>query len=86
MDVYPLNDRVVIRRAEPAAVTAGGIHIPTTSQDKTEQGTVVGIGPKVEEVTYGDLVVFGKYSGTEIAVNGETFLVLRVDDVVAVLR
>jgi chaperonin GroES len=82
----PLNNRVVIQRAKPAEITKEGVLIPTTAQDKIEEGIVLAVGPKVEELGEGDRVVFGKYVGTEVTVDGETLFVLREDDVVAVIR
>lgn len=86
MKLEPLNNRVVIQRAKPAEVSKGGVLLPTAAQDKTDEGVVLAVGPNVEELDEGDRVVFGKYVGTEIAVDGETFFVLREDDVVAVIK
>ena len=95
MNLRPLNDRVVVKRVEEEQKTAGGIIIPDTAKEKPIQGEVVAVGNgKVMEdgsrraldVKAGDKVLFGKYAGTEIKVGGEELLIMREDDIVAVVE
>jgi len=94
MKVKPLQDRILIKRVEEEAKTKGGIIIPDSAKEKPQEGLVVAVGPgKVTEngtrvpcgVKEGDRILFGKYSGTEIKVEGVEHLILREDDVLAVL-
>ncbi|MBU2754294.1 co-chaperone GroES [Acidithiobacillus sp. CV18-2] len=94
MKLRPLHDRVVIRRLEEEQKTAGGIIIPDTAKEKPVQGEVVAVGHgkiledgKVRglDVKAGDRVLFAKYAGTEIKVEGEELLVMREDDIMAVV-
>ncbi|MCE5388046.1 MAG: co-chaperone GroES [Acidithiobacillus sp.] len=94
MKLRPLHDRVVIRRLEEEQKTAGGIIIPDTAKEKPVQGEVVAVGNgKILEdgkirpldVKAGDRVLFAKYAGTEIKVEGEELLVMREDDIMAVV-
>jgi len=95
MKIRPLHDRVIVRRLEEERKTAGGIVIPDTAAEKPVRGEVVAVGNgKVLEngdlrrldVKVGDKVLFGKYSGTEVKVDGEELVVMREDDVMAVLE
>jgi chaperonin GroES len=85
----PLADRVVIEPAEAEQKTAGGIIIPDTAKEKPQKGTVVAVGPgkKDEPMTLkvGDTVLYGKYSGTEIQYDGETYLIMKESDIYAVI-
>lgn len=87
--VKPLHDRVIVKPAERAEKTAGGIIIPDTAQEKPQQGEVVAIGNgKVDEpltVKVGDTVLFGKYGGTEIEIEGDKYLLLRESDIFAII-
>jgi chaperonin GroES len=94
MKVKPLQDRVLIKRVEEEAKTKGGIIIPDSAKEKPQEGLVVAVGPgKVTdngtrvtpEVKAGDRILFGKYSGTEIKVDGVEHLILREDDILAVV-
>lgn len=94
MKIRPLHDRVVIRRMEEEKTSAGGIVIPDSATEKPVRGEVIaaGNGKTLEngdkrplDVKVGDQVLFGKYTGTEIKVEGETLLVMREDDIVAVI-
>jgi chaperonin GroES len=94
MKVKPLQDRVLIKRVEEEHKTKGGIIIPDSAKEKPQEGLVVAVGPgKVTdagnrvapEVKAGDRILFGKYSGTEIKVDGVEHLILREDDILAVL-
>jgi chaperonin GroES len=94
MKVRPLQDRILVKRVEEETKTKGGIYIPDTAKEKPQEGLVVAVGPgKVSDsgkrvapdVKEGDRVLFGKYSGTDIKIEGEEHLILREDDVVAVI-
>jgi chaperonin GroES len=93
MKIRPLQDRIVVKRVEGEAKTKGGIIIPDSAKEKPIEGKVVAVGNgkvlkdgKVRplEVKVGDTVLFGKYSGTEIKLDGEEHVLLREDDVLAV--
>ncbi|MGD8976947.1 MAG: co-chaperone GroES [Gammaproteobacteria bacterium] len=95
MKIRPLHDRVVIKRTEEERMSPGGIVIPDTATEKPIKGEVVAVGKgKILEggdvrpldLKQGDKVLFGKYSGTEVKVEGEDFLVMREDDVMAVIE
>jgi len=90
----PLHDRVVVRRVEEAETTRGGIIIPDTAKDKPQEGEVIaaGKGKSNEEgkvrpldVKEGDRILFGKYSGTEIKLDGEDFIIMREEEVLGIL-
>ena len=89
----PLQDRVVIRRVKEEEKSAGGIIIPDTAKEKPQQGEIVAVGPGRFEkdkrvpmdVKVGDKVLYGKYSGTEVTIDNEQFLILRESDVLAVI-
>jgi chaperonin GroES len=87
--VTPLHDRVIVKPAEKAEKTAGGIIIPDTAQDKPQQGEVVAVGNgrKDEPMTVkvGDVVLFGKYGGTEIELDGHKLLLLKESDIFAII-
>jgi chaperonin GroES len=94
MKVKPLQDRVLVKRVEEEAKTKGGIIIPDSAKEKPQEGLVVAVGPgKVTdngtrvtpEVKAGDRILFGKYSGSEIKVDGVEHLILREDDILAVI-
>ena len=95
MTFRPLHDRVLVRRVEAEEKTAGGIIIPDTAKEKPQQGKViaVGKGKKTEDgkllpldVKVGDKILFGKYAGTEIKLDGKEFLMMREDDVLGVIE
>ena len=89
MNIKPLADRVLIKPAPAEEKTVGGIIIPDTAKEKPLQGSVlaVGCGTKDEEMVLkeGDTVLYGKYSGTEVELDGEKYLIMRQSDVLAVL-
>lgn len=89
MNIKPLADRVLIKPAPAEEKTAGGIIIPDTAKEKTLQGEVLaaGNGTKDEEMVLkaGDTVLYGKYAGTEVELDGEKYLIMRQSDVLAVL-
>ena len=95
MNINPLHDRVVIRRLEEERTSADGIVIPDTATEKPARGEVIATGPgKMLEngqvhplsVKVGQEVLFGKYSGTEVALNGSDFIVMREDDIMGVVE
>jgi chaperonin GroES len=92
--IQPLADRVVVQALDEAEQTRGGLYIPDTAKEKPQQGRVVAVGPgKLSEqgerlqpdVKEGDTVLYGKYSGTEVTVDQEEYLILRESDILAVL-
>ena len=95
MKFKPLHDRVVVRRIEEDVKTAGGIIIPDTAKEKPQQGEVVSVGPgarneKGEIVTLdvkaGDRILFGKWSGTEVKIDGEELLIMKESDILGVIE
>ena len=93
--IRPLHDRVIVQRLEEGEQKIGGIIIPDTAKEKPQQGKVVSVGAgKVKEdggrialdVKAGDLILFGKYSGQEIKLDGEEYLIMREDEVLAVIE
>jgi len=94
MNIRPLHDRVVVRRMEEERTSPGGIVIPDAATEKPEQGEILAVGSgkvldngdaRALEVKVGDKVIFGKYAGTAIKVEGEELLIMREDDIVAVM-
>jgi len=93
LKVSPLADRVVVKALEETETMRGGLYIPDTAKEKPQQGEVVAVGPgRFEkdkrvpmEVKVGDKVLYGKYSGTEVAIEGDTYLILRESDVLAII-
>ncbi len=95
MKIRPLHDRVVVRRKEEESTSAGGIVIPDSATEKPSTGEVLATGNgkvgdsgevRALDVKVGDTVYFGKYSGTEIKVDGEELLIMREDDIIAVVE
>jgi len=90
MKVRPLQDRVMVKLEKNETKSAGGIIIPDTAQEKTQMGTVVAVGPGTEKdpvtVKTGDKVMYDKYAGTQIKIEGEEHLVLRMSDIIAVVE
>ena len=89
MSFRPLGDRVLVKRTEEETKTTGGIIIPDTAKEKPQRGTVVAAGPgKKDEpmtVKVGDTVLYGKYSGTELQVEGKDYLIMREADIFAII-
>ena len=94
MNLRPLQDRVIVRRVEEEKMSAGGIVIPDNAAEKPVRGEVVAVGngkvldngeQRGLDVKAGDTVLFGKYSGTEVKVDGEELLVMREDDIMAII-
>lgn len=95
MKIRPLHDRVVVRRMEEERTTAGGIVIPDSATEKPMRGEVIAVGAgkvldngdvRALAVKVGDVVLFGKYSGTEIKIHGEELVVMREDDIMGVVE
>jgi len=88
MAFQPLANRVLIKREEQSNTTASGIIIPDTAKEKPLKGSVVAVGPDAadEGINEGDIVVFGKYNGTEITVDLEEFLILNSDDIYGIIK
>ncbi|HEB99738.1 MAG TPA: co-chaperone GroES [Thiotrichales bacterium] len=95
MKIRPLHDRVIIKRMEEERTTAGGIVIPDTAAEKPIRGEVIAVGNgkilengevRALDVKVGDKVLFGKYAGTEVKVDGEDLLVMREEDIMAVIE
>lgn len=95
MKIRPLQDRVLVQRVEEEEKTKGGIIIPDTAKEKPQEGKVVAVGKgKVDEdgkvikldVKVGDKILFGKYSGTEVKIDGEDYLIMREDDILGVIE
>ncbi len=94
MNIKPLADRVVVKPLEQEEAKVGSIYIPDTAKEKPQQGEVIAVGPgKVTdsgekiaaEVKVGDKILYGKYSGTEVTVDGEDYLIMRESDILAVV-
>jgi len=95
MNLRPLQDRIIVKRVEEEGKTAGGIFIPETAKEKPQQGEVVAVGKgKLTEdgkvipmdVKVGDKVLFGKYAGSEVKLDGVDYLIMREDDILGVLE
>jgi len=95
MKIRPLHDRIIVERLEEESKTAGGLIIPDTAKEKPQKGKIIAAGKgKVTEdgkiltldVKVGDLILFGKYSGSEIKVDGKEYLMMREDDVLGVIE
>ena len=93
--IQPLADRIVVKALEETEQMRGGLYIPDTAKEKPQQGEVIAVGPGKEtedgkrvtpEVKEGDRVLYGKYSGTEVTVENEQYLILRESDVLAVIK
>lgn len=95
MAIRPLHDRIIVKRLEKEAKTLGGIIIPDSAKEKPQEGQVVAVGEgkKLDDgtraqmdVKQGDTVLFGKYAGTEIQIEGEDHLIMREDDILAIIQ
>ena len=95
MNLKPLHDRLIVRPAPPEEVSRGGIILPDTAKEKPQQGEVLAVGPgKLDDngklapvsVKTGDLILYGKYSGTEVSLDGEDVLIMRETDVFAIVE
>jgi chaperonin GroES len=95
MKFRPLHDRVVVRRVESEARTAGGIIIPDTAKEKPQEGEIIAVGPGARDesgklvpldVKTGDRILFGKWSGTEVKIDGEDLLIMKESDVMGIIE
>jgi chaperonin GroES len=95
MKFRPLHDRVLVKRIDAEEKTAGGIIIPDTAKEKPQQGEVIAVGPGARneagqivtlDVKPGDIVLFGKWSGTEVKIDGEDLLIMKESDIMGVLE
>ena len=95
MAIQPLHDRIILEAAAKEERTAGGIILPDTAQEKPQRGTVLAVGPGKRldsgqlapvDVKAGDTVLYGKYGGTEVKVDGKDYVILRAEDILAVLE
>ncbi len=86
MIFQPLGKRVLVERIEEATTTASGIIIPDNAKEKPSSGTVVAVSDKVNTVAIGDKVVFGKYSGSELTLDGKTYLVIATSDLLGIIK
>lgn len=95
MAIQPLHDRIIVEAAAKEEKSAGGIILPDTAQEKPQRGKVLAVGPGKRldsgalaplEVSVGDTVLYGKYGATEVKVDGQDYLILRAEDVLAVLE
>ena len=95
MNIRPLHDRVIVKRLEEEKTSAGGIVIPDSAAEKPVQGEIIAVGNgktmdngevRTLEVKKGDRILFGKYSGTEVKVDGDELLVLREDDIMGIVE
>ncbi len=94
-EITPLADRVVVKPLEDTEEMRGGLYIPDTAKEKPQQGEVIAVGPgrlsdegkRLEpDVSAGDKILYGKYSGTEVNVGGEDYLILRESDILAIVK
>jgi chaperonin GroES len=89
LKIRPLADRVIIRPQEAEAKTASGIIIPDSAKERPQKGTVMAAGPGTKddkmEVKNGDVVLYGKYSGTEITIDGKDYLIMKQSDILAII-
>lgn len=95
MKIRPLNDRLLVKRLEEEARTAGGIIIPDSAKEKPAEGKVIAVGPgklndkgdrMALQVKEGDRVLFSKYGGTDVKIDGEDYLIMREDDILGVVE
>src|SRR5919199_3345302 len=95
MNLQPLGDRLVVETLDEEATTASGIILPDTAQEKPQRGTVLAVGPGKRldsgqlapvDIKVGDTVLYGKYGGTEVTVDGKDFVIIRADEILAVVE
>ena len=90
INITPLADRVIVKQEEAETTTASGIIIPDNAQEKPQKGTVVAVGKGTKDnpttVTSGDIVLYGKYAGTELKHDGEEFIIMRESDIFAIIN
>lgn len=86
MNFQPLGKRVLVKRVEEANTTSSGIIIPDNAQEKPSKGEVVAVSSEVSELFCKDIVVFGKYAGSEVTLEGEKFLVINTEDIFGIIK
>ena len=95
MKIRPLHDRILVKRLEEETKTSGGLFIPDSAQEKPQEGEVISVGPGAlddsgkrvaPEVKTGDFVLFGKWSGTEVKIDGEELLIMKESDIMGILE
>lgn len=95
MNLKPLHDRIIVKAATAETVTASGLYLPDSAQEKPMRGEVLAVGPGKRldsgtlapiDVKVGEVVLYGKYGGTEVTVDGEDFVILRADDVLGIVE
>lgn len=86
MNFTPLGKRVLVKRLEEANTTASGIIIPDNAAEKPSQGEVVAVSSDVSELKNGNVIVFGKFSGSEVSIEGEKYLVIDVEDIFGIIN
>lgn len=85
--IKPIEDRIVVLCDAPTTMTAGGLYIPDEAKEqKTQRGRVIAVGPDVEYINEGEVVIFGKYAGTDILVDNISYLILKLDEVLCVVE
>ncbi len=94
MAIQPLHDRIVVEAASKEEKTAGGLYLPDAAQEKPQRGSVIAVGPgkrldsgqlSALDIKVGDTVLYGKYGGTEVTVDGKDVIILRADDILGVI-
>jgi len=85
MNFKPLGKRVLVSRVQEATTTASGIIIPDNAKEKPAQGTVLAVSAEVKDVAVNDIVVFGKYAGSELSIDGTEYLVIELDDLLGIV-
>jgi chaperonin GroES len=86
MKLKPLKDRVLVKYAEEEERTKGGIYVPDTAKEKPQKGEVVAVGSEVKEVKKGNTVLFDKYSGSKVQVDDQDYLVIKEEDILAIVE
>ncbi len=95
MNIHPLSDRVIVERVDALEKSAGGLYIPDTAKEKPQEGKVIAVGKGKRkddgtiipmDVKKGDRILFGKYSGNDVTVNGKEYIIMREEDILGVLN
>lgn len=86
MDFKPLGKRVLVKRLEETNTTISGIIIPDNAKEKPQQGEIVAVSDEIKDIKVGDKVAFGKYSGNEIKINSNEYMILNYDDIFGILK
>lgn len=86
MNFQPLGKRILVERMEEASTTSTGIIIPDNAKEKPSQGKIIAISDDVKNISNGDIVVFGKYSGNELTLDGSKYIVIELDDIFGIIK